>query len=244
MGDGAAAAEGERRGAAARELLYHCCLPALDLQDRPAPGLRASTPRIPDGGRLGERALARKLARALFSARTPEGEAAPGVPARSPQCCPLLLTAAAAGHVELAEVLLQHGQREQMQRELLRRGGSAEHTAQLAERSSCSVDVLARTAPPEQETALHLAARGGHREVCELLLARTPLQLHGEPAKSGEGRTPVDLAPAELQKHLADLHIELLLGRYKVARRQANPNTLTLTLTPTLTLTLTLTSWA
>ena len=110
MGDGAAEAEGERRGAAARELLYHCCLPALDLQDRPAPGLgRTSAPRIPDGERLGERALARKLARALFSARTPEGEAAPGVPARSPQCCPLLLAAAAAGHVELAEVPLQHG---------------------------------------------------------------------------------------------------------------------------------------
>ena len=111
MGDGAAEAEGERRGAAARELLYHCCLPALDLQDRPGtPGLgRTSAPRIPDGERLGERALARKLARALFSARTPAGEAAPGVPARSPQCCPLLLAAAAAGHVELAEVPLQHG---------------------------------------------------------------------------------------------------------------------------------------
>ena len=106
MGDGAAEAEGERRGAAARELLYHCCLPALDLQDRPGtPGMgRTSAPRIPDGERLGERALARKLARALFSARTPVGPAA-----RSPQCCPLLLAAAAAGHVELAEVPLQHG---------------------------------------------------------------------------------------------------------------------------------------
>ena len=111
MGDGAAEAEGERRGAAARELLYHCCLPALDLQDRPGtPGMgRTSAPRIPDGERLGERALARKLARALFAARTPAGEAAPGVPARSPQCCPLLLAAAAAGHVELAEAPLQHG---------------------------------------------------------------------------------------------------------------------------------------
>ena len=106
MGDGAAEAEGERRGAAARELLYHCCLPALDLQDRPGtPGMgRTSAPRIPDGERLGERALARKLARALFSARTPVGESA-----RSPQCCPLLLAAAAAGHVELAEAPLQHG---------------------------------------------------------------------------------------------------------------------------------------
>ena len=60
--------------------------------------------------------------------------------------------------------------------------------------------------------------------MCELLLARTPLQLEGKPAKNGEGRTPVDVAPAELQKHLADLHIELLLGRYKVAPRQAHPN--------------------
>ena len=81
MGDGAAEAEGERRGAAARELLYHCCLPALDLQDRPGtPGLgRTSAPRIPDGERLGERALARKLARALFSARTPVESGWPGV---------------------------------------------------------------------------------------------------------------------------------------------------------------------
>ena len=114
MGDGAAEAEGERRGAAARELLYHCCLPALDLQDRPGtPGMgRTSAPRIPDGERLGERALARKLARALFSARTPVGGqhwGTPGAASVLPQCCPLLLAAAAAGHVELAEAPLQHG---------------------------------------------------------------------------------------------------------------------------------------
>ena len=50
--------------------------------------------------------------------------------------------------------------------------------------------VMVRTA--EQESLLHLAARGNHWEVMDLLIDSTPLQLKGQGAVDAEGVLPLE----------------------------------------------------
>ena len=51
-----------------------------------------------------------------------------------------------------------------------------------------------------RETALHLAAKGGHREVCALLLRNTHLPLTGATAGDKDGRIPWMFAPSPLRR--------------------------------------------